>query len=393
MRFILTGNRLLLGDMTVPGWLEVDQGKIVHAEEGPLPDGRIADFDAGNLWVTPGLVDVHVHGGFGHEFQDPDGIDVLRTDLLLRGTTAMLATLWTLRSSDYPAVLRRLGAVPTSLRAQAQLLGIHLEGPFLSVLRRGAHTERLLLAPDLDLLRTWQEDAAGRIVKLTLAPELPGAFEVIDQLVAWGASASIGHSDATYAPAAEAIRRGANSVTHFANGMRPMHHRDPGIMAAAAAEAPFVEIILDGIHLHDRFAKLFLLGPLAGRAVLITDRVRMGGLPPGQYAMPDGTTVHVDGAVYLSSGTLAGSGMSLADAVAHAISLGLSPEQAIEAASHRAATSIGWGNRKGRLAFGYDADIVVWERNLHPHAVMQAGAWFSSDDLIRLRQETVQANR
>jgi N-acetylglucosamine-6-phosphate deacetylase len=261
-----------------------------------------------------------------------------------------------------------LAALPL-LRARG-VLGVHLEGPFLSQRRAGAHPVALLRPPDLELLRAYL--GAGDVTMVTLAPELPGAHALIDELAARGVAASLGHSDATSAEAAAAIARGAGSVTHLFNAMRPFEQREPGLAGAALADPQLpVMAIVDGVHLAPQTV-LVAWRAARGRLALVSDAVAAAGRPDGTYRLGE-TAVHVrDGVCRREDGTLAGSVTPLDAALRNLAALGVPPVEAIAAATAVPARIAG-REQLGRLRVGGRADLVVLDDALGVVRVLRDG--------------------
>jgi len=320
-----------------------------------IADGRIAAVgvgDAGRGIAAPGFVDVHIHGFAGVDFATAD------EDGYRRATEALLATgVTSFRPSFITAPEDELVA---SLAGVAGGLGAHLEGPFISPERLGMHPAAARRDPDAALLERLL--AAGPVAQMTLAPELLGAPQLIDVLVARGVTVACGHTNATAAEAYAAFDRGATHVTHLFNAMRPFTHRDPGIAGAALARDDVtVELILDGNHLSDEAAKLALRSA-PGRIALVTDACAAARMGDGDWKMGSVRIFVRDGAVRLADGTLAGSVLTMPDAIRDFVRIGATVPQALHAASRRS------------LAPGAVADVVVLdEDSLEPVTTYLAG--------------------
>jgi N-acetylglucosamine-6-phosphate deacetylase len=306
--------------------------------------------------ATPGLVDVHVHGCGGSDFLTSGGDGYRRAGqrLLAAGVTAVQPTFTTAplpQLCDALATLRELQAT-----AVPRLLGAHLEGPFLAPDRLGTHDPDQRLDPDPAAIVTLLE--AGPVGEVTLAPELPGALDVVGLLVRRGVVVSLGHSDATAEQAQRAADRGARSVTHVFNAMRPLHHREPGIAGWALAHpGVFVELIVDGHHLHPDIVTM-VWRSARGRALLVTDGTAAAGMPDGSFRLGDVALTVADGAVYNTDGALAGSAITLLDAVRNLHALGVALVDAVDAATRVPARLLGRSDI-GHLRVGAPADIAV----------------------------------
>ena len=296
-----------------------DRGKIVEIES----DLSVRGDDT----LTSGLLDVHTHGCAGHDVmdQDPTALPAIQRFLATRGVTHYLPTTVTAPIDDTVSALDRLAdAIETAgsrevdlNRPQAQPLGIHLEGPFVSHAKRGVHPPAHILPPSIAVFdRLWRA-ARGHIRVLTIAPEESGALDLIEYASALGVRVSIGHSNAVAAEARAAIAAGAMSATHTFNAMRPLDHREPGILGVVLDDGTlFAELICDGIHVAPELVRLWLKAKGPERGILITDSMAAAGMPEGEYTL-GGMPVTVAGGVCLSNGVLAGSVLTLDRAVAN----------------------------------------------------------------------------
>ncbi|AEE46916.1 N-acetylglucosamine-6-phosphate deacetylase [Cellulomonas fimi] len=359
--------------------------------------------------VLPGLVDVHCHGGGGASFPDaPDTATALRAahEHLRHGTTSLVASLVTAP----PDVLLARTAVLADLADAGELVGIHLEGPFLSADRCGAQNPADMRAGDATLVADVAAAARGHLVTMTVAPEVPGVADgtgtadaredVLAALVDAGALPSVGHTDASAEQVDDAVdrafdllasapgaRSGRLTATHLFNGMRPLHHRDPGPVAACLAAAArgelVVELVADGTHLADGSVRavLDLVGP--GSVVLVTDAMAAAGMPDGDYRLgpmsvrvADGVAriVAEDGSTPPGGGAIAGGVAHLLDVVRHVVAAGVPLEDAVLAAATTPADVLG-RHDIGALLPGRRADVVVTDEALQPVRVMRAGAW------------------
>lgn len=349
----------LVDGVVVPGDVEVVDGVITGV--GLSPAGRSG-------LAVPGFVDVQVNGFAGVDFAtaDVDGYRTAAEAMARTGVTTFLPTIISLPEADIVAALR--GLEEARPHVVSHMPGMHLEGPFLSPLRCGAHEPANMPEPSVDLVERLL--AAGPIAHMTLAPERPGALEVIDRLLAAGVTVAVGHSDATAAEAHAAFDRGARSVTHLFNAQRPWNHRDPGIAGAVLVrDDVFLTVIVDGVHLDPDAVRL--AARCAGdRLVLITDAIAATGMGDGAYPLGD-RTVTVDGAeARLQDGTLAGSVLTMDQAVRNVIDLGLDPVAAIAAATTAPAALIG---RTASLAPGNPADLCVLDEAFEVTATLVGG--------------------
>jgi len=336
-----------------------------------VADGRIAavGLESGNGRgiAAPGFVDLQVNGFAGIDFFSADGDSYRRAGeaLLRTGVTAFQPTFISSPEEELTAALHELpqnGPAP-------HVLGAHLEGPFLALERLGTHPVSARRDPDPDLLERLL--AAGRVTHVTLAPELPGALELIDLLRARGITVSCGHSNATAEEAHEAFAHGARTVTHLFNAMRPFAAREPGLAGAALASAEVsVQVILDGVHLADDTARL-VWQTAAGRVALVTDAVAGAGLGDGSYRLAS-VDVEITGGVARRGSTLAGSTVPMIEAVRNLVALGAPVAAALAAASEVPARIAGRDD-VGTLQPGADADVVVLNDRLEVERVLAAG--------------------
>jgi N-acetylglucosamine-6-phosphate deacetylase len=343
----------------VPGDVELD-------EEGRVAAVGLAGGSRGI--AVPGFVDLQVNGFAGVDFAAADAAGYRRAGdaLLETGVTAFQPTFITAPEADLVAALREVPEEPIG----PTILGVHVEGPFISPLRLGAHPADARRDPDPRLVERLL--AAGPVTYMTLAPELPGALELIDELKALGIVASCGHSNATAAEAAAAFDRGVGTVTHLFNAMRPLAHRDPGIAGAALARDDVtVQVILDGVHLAPETAS-FAWKAARGRLALVTDAIAAAGIGDGSVRL-GGVDVEVrDGVARRGDGTLAGSTVTMPEAVRNLHALGATFVEAVHAATvvpARAARR----PAVGVLSIGGRADVVVLDDRLEVRSVFVGG--------------------
>lgn len=312
----------------------------------------------GDCYVLPGLVDIHTHGAVGLDFSDGDreGLKTLAGWYAAQGTTACLPTLMTLPEGEVAAAVEAMALWPGE---GARCLGVHLEGPFLSPRRRGAQPAAYLRRPDLALLR--RVDRGGLVRRITLACEVEGAMELLRQ-IAGRYVVSIGHSEADYDTAMAAFQGGAGLVTHLYNAMPPLHHREPGLIGAAADSGAYAELICDGFHVHPAAvrAAFRLFGE---RLVLVSDSLRCAGLGDGTYTLAGQQVTVAGGRAVLADGTLAGSAISLLEGVRQAVGFGIPLAHAAYAASTAPALAMGAGDT-GAVAVGRRADLLVLDQSL-----------------------------
>ena len=348
----------------------LDDGRLVPGDVA-VDDGRVTAVGldgVGRGIAAPGFVDLQVNGFAGVDFlgADAEGFTAAGEALLETGVTAYLPTLITSEELD---LVTALEAVPDGLPGP-RILGVHLEGPFLSPARLGTHRGSGRRDPDPGLLERLL--AAGPVRLMTLAPELPGALELIDLLHERGVVVSLGHTDATAVEAHAAFERGVRAVTHVFNAMRPLAHRDPGVVGAALARPDVVvQAIVDGVHLDPDIVRL-LWRAAAGRLSLVTDAIAGAGLGDGTYALGEIEIVVADDVVRSEDGMLAGSALTMVEAVRNLVALDVPLEGALEAAAAVPARVLG-APGLGRLVPGGAADIVVLDDALEVARTLVGG--------------------
>lgn len=338
------------------------------------PAGRIRFVDATADWILPGFVDMHVHGGGGKTFttHDPNQARAVAEFHAGHGTTTMLASLVTAPE----AVLRKATEAYLPLIDEGILAGVHYEGPYLSPARCGAQNPAHLRDPDLAELRRLLD--IGGVAMVTIAPELPGAIDAIRMLRDRGVVAAIGHTNATYEQTVEAVEAGATVATHLANAMRPLHHRDPGPVAALL-NAPDVvcEQIADGVHLHDGMLDLIIQAAGPGRVALVTDAIAAAGMRDGRYDLGGlAVTVKRRVARLAVDGSLAGSTLTMDAAVRHVVHNGWDIVDAAAMAATTPARALGLDDR-GAIAPGLRADLVLLDSELRVVDVLRGGETYA----------------
>ena len=339
----------------------------LHVRGGRVADDVVAEADVHELdgfLVAPGFIDLQCNGGLGIDLaSEPERLWELGALLPRHGVTAWLPTIVTTPDGVVDRALEALAAGPPDGWRGAQPLGLHLEGPFLSAPKRGAHPEALLREPSLDAIDAWTRDRGVAIV--TIAPDLPGALEVITALVERGVIVSLGHTPATAAQATAAIDTGARWVTHLFNAMAPLHHREPGLVGVALSdERVHVGLIPDGIHVDPRVVKSSQRA-LGERLTIVTDAVAALGMPAGTQALGRAEVTIDDAGVRLADGTLAGSNLAMDQGVRNLVAFtGCTGAEAIHAASTAPAALLG-DSARGHLDIGARAEVVVLTQDLH----------------------------
>ncbi len=384
MPTISASRAVLDGRLTGPVTVTVDDGIIRDVRLADHVESAPADIVLASGVLTAGLVDIQINGAFGVDFSsaDDDAWDGVAASLPSTGVTAfqptyITAPLGALVSGLHTAVEARLRQEanrglaelkePGGLGVCARILGVHLEGPFLSPVRHGVHEKRFLAEPAPAAIdRLLSAPGHEMLTMVTLAPELPGALEAIRRLTAAGVRVSVGHTDATADQITAAADMGATLVTHIFNAQRGLAHREPGVPGATMADRRFYcGLIADLHHVAPEVCSLVWKGA-RDRVVLVTDAIAAAGMPPGEYEL-SGIPVELgaDGVPRNADGTIAGSALTLDQAVRNMISLGLPAAQVVEAASRVPADALGRPDL-GRIAVGARADLVWWSDDFHP---------------------------
>lgn len=338
--------------------------------DGPLLSQLSGDsdvLDASGCYVIPGLVDVHFHGCVGEDFSDatPDGLQKIADFELSQGVTYICPAGMTLPEEQLTAICKNTAAHRAKNTGGAEVVGAHLEGPFLCMAKKGAQNGDYLHAPDGAMLKRLQEAAEGCVKLVTLAPEEPGSAEFIKAAAEMGIHVSVGHTVANYDTARTAFEVGADHATHLFNAMPPFAHRDPGVIGAAFDVSHVqAELICDGIHIHPSVVRAAFQLFGKERMIIISDSLRATGMPDGEYPF-GGQMIEVHGSRATILGhpeTLAGSVTSLMGCLRQAISFGIPAADAVRACTYNPARSIGIQDRIGTLDVGKEASIVLLDQ-------------------------------
>jgi N-acetylglucosamine-6-phosphate deacetylase len=365
MQTVITAARLIAPEREIDDPIVViEDGVIVHTAsraEIEVPAGRHLSFDGCTL--VPAFFDVHVHGSAGHDVMEatPEAFNRVGHFLALHGVGAYLPTTVT---APLDATLRSLAGMAKfmgSAEYGARPLGIHIEGPFLSPHKTGAHPANLLLTPSVELFERMWQAAEGKIRLMTIAPELPGAEEVIAHATGLGVRVSMGHSDADSDAARRGVAAGAVSATHTFNAMRSFDHRNPGLVGEVLANDDlFAELICDGLHVAPNAVRVYWKAKGADRAILITDAIAAAGMPDGNYKLGELEVRVKNGVCLIGEDTLAGSTLTLDRAVKNFSAFTGAPIADVALlASRNPALMTGFASEMGALAAGRCADITV----------------------------------
>jgi N-acetylglucosamine-6-phosphate deacetylase len=365
---IIAGRVVTPSGILDPGWLKIKDGRILKVGTGPTP--RPADI-VEDGWIVPGFVDMHIHGGDGSTFDTANESEI--QDIISlhrsRGSTTLVASIDSGPIREMKSALTRLA----EFVEDGLLAGVHLEGPFISQLRPGSHSREVLQDPSPKLVEDLVECVPDTIRMITIAPELGGGIKAVRAIAGSGIIAAVGHTDALYQTTVEAIDAGATVATHIWNAMRPVHHREPGPIAALLEdERVTCELINDGVHLHDAVATLTIETAGRGRVALISDATTIG-LTSGNYVVGGKSlTVSSNGAVRDHNGAIAGGNHPVATGFSRA-----AKRFGIEAASAMASTTparaLGLGD-VGSIANGNRADLVFLTPEFEVRGVLTNGS-------------------
>ncbi|MBP3412725.1 MAG: N-acetylglucosamine-6-phosphate deacetylase [Oscillospiraceae bacterium] len=354
------------------GGFEVQNGKFVNVLTADEADA----IDLEGAFVIPGLIDVHTHGNSGEDFSDGsyEGLVKMAAYYAKQGVTSFAPASMTL---PYEVLGKAFATARTFVDAElpgvSVLRGIQMEGPFFSEKKKGAQNGAYLRNPDFQAFRKLYEDCGGLIAIVDVAPELPGSVEFIEQAKEL-CTVSIAHTDADYNEAAAGVKAGVTHLTHTFNAMSPIHHRKPGVIAAASEdERVSAEIISDGLHVHPAGVRLIFRLFGAERMVLVSDSLRCCGMPNGEYELGGQPVFLENGLARLTDGTIAGSAIDLYECMLRAVSFGIPREDAIRAATYNPARQIGALDQVGSIADGKVADFILCDEDLNRTAVYLAG--------------------
>jgi N-acetylglucosamine-6-phosphate deacetylase len=369
------------------GMVRVKNGSITSVEEQSKADPdklspHVPLIDASGGWLLPGFIDVHVHGGYGADFMDsnPETLLTITRFHAAHGTTSMLATTMTAPHQDLERVLAEVSSFMSKPMPYADLLGVHLEGPFISPKWPGAQNPAYIEPPQIGWLKDWHARYPGIVRQLTLAPEREGALELIAWLRDHGIIAACGHTDATYADMQSAADAGLTHAVHCFNAMKPLHHREPGTVGAVLTDARIeAEVIADGHHVHPAAIRLLTQVKQQQNLLLITDAISAAGLGDGEYELGGlAVTVRGGAARLTDSGSLAGSTLTMIEALRYMVrEVGVNVAEVSRYASGNPAKSLGIADRVGTIAAGKQADLLLLGPNLDLQHIWKRGCEMS----------------
>ncbi len=356
--------------------LRIENGVIREiAPQLSVGDGQLMELK--NLILLPGLIDSHIHGYMGHDTMDgtETALQAMCQALPEAGVTAFLPTTMTAFPKDLLSALSAIGGLTGKCTGGARILGAFAEGPFISEEHRGAQPLEAIAAVDFDLLNDMIEASNHSLKKMIFAPELKDSTKLCEKLRQTGIVPAMGHSSANCIEAEAAISAGANVSVHTYNGMRGLHHREPGLLGAVMAhDEVYAELIFDGIHVHPTAAKVLLNTKGSDKIVLISDCMRAGGMTDGEYMLGDTKTFVKDGIARTAEGNLAGSTLKLMDAVKNMVELLHAPlTEAVKMASENPAKELGLFDKMGSISVGKYADLIAMDETFKVKFAMVNG--------------------
>ncbi|ADD01529.1 N-acetylglucosamine-6-phosphate deacetylase [Thermoanaerobacter italicus Ab9] len=360
------------------GDLLISEGKILEIGKNlNTNDAEVIDLKGKK--IVPGFIDIHIHGGVGHDTMDAnyEALNAISVHLARHGVTSFCATTMTM---DVPYILNALKNINETMKkgtAGAQILGTYVEGPFISKEHKGAQDEKYIIPPDKNLFDEFLEIAGGNIKVIALAPEKDPEGSFIEHVTKKGVKVSLGHTNATYEEMKNGVEHGATIAVHTYNGMKGLHHREPGALGEVFLDDRiYSEIIVDFIHTHPASVKLLIKIKGTDKVILISDAMSACGLGDGEYKLGGQKVFVKNGEARLESGSLAGSTLTLDKAVKNITSLGVPLFEACKMASLNPAKAIGVDDRKGIIEVGKDADIVVLNNDLTVYMTIIEGKVF-----------------
>lgn len=367
-----TADYIILEDKVLENYyMEVKKGKIKSfSKEEPETYEYLGEI------IAPGLVDTHIHGYHGEDIMNAKkgALEIISKGLLEMGVTSFLPTTLTDSTERLNQACKVIGQEYKDVTG-AKIRGVFLEGPFFTEKYKGAQNEKYMSDPDIEKLKKWKELSDGLVNKIAIAPERDGVIDFIHKANAMGIAVALGHSDASYEQAMDAVNEGANIFVHTYNGMSGLHHRNPGMVGAAMNSEAISELICDGHHVSPASANVLMNAKGRDRIALITDCMSAGGMADGDYKLGEFDVIVENGTARLKEGgNLAGSILKLKDAVKNVVDWQIADAfEAIQMASLIPAKSVGIDNVCGKLKVGYDADFIVLDEDLYLKATYLNG--------------------
>lgn len=372
MKAIVNG-KLVLKDRIIENKVLVFDERIIAIQDDISEFSNLDVIDAKGGYISPGFIEIHMHGAFGYDVMDgtTEALDKISKGLAKSGVTGFLPTTITMEWEKIERALENIKEYSNTNGSGARALGAHLEGPFLNPARKGAHNEKYIIKPDFEKIKDYID-----VIKLiTIAPEMDCNLDFIKMASCYKhISLSMGHSDATYEKAMDAIKAGIKSTTHLFNAMSPLNHRNPGVVGAALDSDVYCELIADNIHIHPAAYKIAAAVKGSDKMILVTDSIRASCMKEGVYDLGGQSVIVQDGFARLSNGTLAGSVLRMNEAVRNfKENTGLSLPEVVRMASLNPAALIGLDNEMGSIEIGKRADLVIFDDNVDVLATIIGG--------------------
>ena len=357
------------------GSILIEDGKIKEINPQNIPN-NLDIIDGNGLYLSPGFIDVHIHGAGGHDTMDGtfEAINEISKTIVKHGTTAFTPTTMTVSVEDINKSMLSIKKAKENGTDGAIVLGAHLEGPFISPMAIGAQNPNYLIEPTIENFNSMVKNAEDAVVSITIAPEIPGAKKLIKILSEKGIVCSIGHTKATYEEAIDGIKCGCSHSTHLFNAMTPFTHREPGVVGAIFDTDITTETISDGIHISYPSLRIAYKQKTSDKVLLVTDAMRACCMPDGMYALGGQDVVVKDGAARLLSGNLAGSILTLDKAVKNVYENTDMPlYEVVKMATLNPAKHCKVSHKKGLIKEGYDADLILFDENINIKNVIVSG--------------------
>lgn len=362
----LYNGKLILEDRVLEGKALIFSETIEAIVDEIEIQGRtdLEKIDARGSYVSPGFIDIHIHGYAGHDVMEGqvEKLKIISESIPANGVTSFLATTMTMDIKDIKQALQVVRQVRSEGSLGAEVLGAHMEGPFINPAYKGAQNKKYIISPNMDLVKEFQD-----VIRLiTIAPEIEGAKEFIQEVKErTDIVLSMGHTNATFEEAVEAVQQGISHTTHLFNAMTGLHHRKPGVVGAALSTDVTCELIADTIHVHKGLYPFLLKVKGLDKMILVTDCMAAGGMEEGKYELGGQPVFVKDGQAKLEDGTLAGSVLKLNEGLKNIHTYtGMDLEALVRLASYNPATVLGIQDKKGSLAVGKDADITIFDENV-----------------------------